>query len=96
MSNQVLVNMPHFSGFWTLEGVPDVGDGSNPEINISLLVWFSDRYRYEIHETAQLMGVTSRTVYRWQSERRLPRAAAVMLLALAGARQAQVGRWRQK
>lgn len=76
--------------------IPDVGDGSDPEKNISLLQWFSTRYHYQTHETAQLMGVTSRTVYRWQAEKRLPKAAAVTLLALAGARQAQLGRWRRR
>ena len=84
----------YLSGTWTFRGLPDIGDGSDPRKNISLLEWFFERYRYSPGEVAQLLGVTERSVLRWVKRRQLPRPAAATILALVGARRAELGRWR--
>lgn len=93
---QTLANVRHFPDFWTMESLPDIGDGSDPEKNISLLHWFLRRYQYTEADAAQLLGVSKRSVYRWLAKNGLPKRTAVTLLGLCGARQAQLGRWRQR
>lgn len=75
--------------------MPDIGDGKDPKKNIFMLDWFDGFFRYSEAETAQLLGVSTRSVYRWKSRRSLPRVAAFALMGLAGARKARLGRWRR-
>lgn len=77
-----------------MEALPDIGDGSDPQKNISLLHWFLARYRYSEADAAQLLGVSARSIYRWKSQNSLPRRSAISIMGLCGARQAQHGRWR--
>ena len=79
-----------------MDGLPDIGDGSDPQKNISLLRWFLHRYDYSEADAAQLLGVSKRSVYRWNSKNGLPKRTAVAIMGLCGARQAQRGRWRQR
>lgn len=81
------------TGYWTFQGVPEIGDGKDGQKNISLLGWFQRKYRYTDAELAQIMGVSLRSIYRYRARQSLPKRQALQLMALAGLRVAGRARW---
>ena len=81
-------------GIWTFRDVPDVGDGTDPIKNISMMLWFMRRFLQDEASFAQMLSVSERTVYRWKKSG-LPRKELITLMALAGLIRLDVPSWRR-